>query len=451
MKIKKIFSMALAVVILMLCSGCSLNFFSVESLMSPPSQSGKNGEVEKNFKKLMSDKTVQLRTPASGDYQTAYILYDINGDGSEEAFVFYTDSSVDASVRMAFLECINGTWVISADVKGGGSSVYDVSFADLNNDGLSEVFVSWSLFESKTSRILSIYKIRSGSNGVFTLNTLDTMGNEYFNAKAVVDFNGDGKKDIVLINIDDSSDVQKSFFRCFSLNDSDELVKFAETKIDSSITTVSNIQCDTVKTDKGETARVFIDCLKTDSAMFTEMLYWNSSKLTAVRAIKNPSVTTLRNSKVICRDIDGDGVFEIPVNTKLNGTDANLTAKVNKVNYTFTMLKWINSTGDKSEGNIYTLYNPIDSYLYRVTRFSDITVKYDALREALLICLWDDNKNVIKEELLSVSYKEKDDDTENLNELIREDKGAFYYNITDYGRNFGITDEGVKSSFIIIE
>ncbi|MBS7360343.1 MAG: hypothetical protein KIG53_07045, partial [Oscillospiraceae bacterium] len=295
------------------------------------------------------------------------------------------------------------------------------------------------------------YKIRSGSNGVFTLNTLDTMGNEYFNAKAVVDFNGDGKKDIALINLDDSSDVQKSFFRCFSLNDSDELVKFAETKIDSSITTVSNIQCDTVETDNGETARVFIDCLKTDSAMFTEMLYWNSSKLTAVRAVKNPSVTTLRNSKVICRDIDGDGVLEIPVNTKLNGTDANLTAKVDKVNYTFTMLKWINSTGDKSEGNIYTLYNPIDSYLYRVTRFSDITVKYDALREALLICLWDDNKKVIKEELLSVSYKEKGDDTENLNELIREEKGAFYYNITDYGKNFGITDEGVKSSFIIIE
>ncbi|MBS7359304.1 MAG: VCBS repeat-containing protein, partial [Oscillospiraceae bacterium] len=151
MKIKRIVALTLAVVMLMLCSGCSLNFFSVESLMSPPSQSGKNGEVEKNFKKLMSDKTVQLRTPASGDYQTAYILYDINGDGNEEAFVFYTDSSVDASVRMAFLECINGTWVISADVKGGGSSVYDVSFADLNNDGLFEVLVSWSLFESKTS------------------------------------------------------------------------------------------------------------------------------------------------------------------------------------------------------------------------------------------------------------------------------------------------------------
>ena len=133
MKIKKITALCITVVMLLLCSGCSLNFFSVESLMSPPAQSGRNGEVEAAFKKLMSEKTVQLRSPASGEYQTAFVLFDVNHDGSEEAIVFYTDSSIDASVRMAFLECINDTWMISADIKGAGSSVYDVTFSDLDN------------------------------------------------------------------------------------------------------------------------------------------------------------------------------------------------------------------------------------------------------------------------------------------------------------------------------
>ena len=128
MKFKKIIVAVMSLVVLLMCSGCSLNFFSVESLMSPPAQSGKNGEVEAAFKKLMSEKTIQLRTPMSGDYQTAFVLFDINSDGSEEAIVFYTDSSIDASVRLSFMECINDTWVISADIKGAGSGVYDVTF-----------------------------------------------------------------------------------------------------------------------------------------------------------------------------------------------------------------------------------------------------------------------------------------------------------------------------------
>ena len=136
MKLNKIISVIISAVLLLLCSGCSLNFFSVESLMSPPLQFGKNGEVEEAFKKLMTEKTIQLRTPQSGDYQTAFILFDINGDAQEEAIVFYTDSAIDASVRMSFMECINDTWVIASDIKGAGSGVFDVSFSDMNNDGV---------------------------------------------------------------------------------------------------------------------------------------------------------------------------------------------------------------------------------------------------------------------------------------------------------------------------
>ena len=113
--IKKIISIVLILCILFVCSGCSLNFFSVESLMSPPHQEGKYGEVEKVFKKLMADKSPQLKTPVYGDYQTAYILKDVDANGIEEAFVFYTETAVDANVRMALLEYINDSWVVAAD------------------------------------------------------------------------------------------------------------------------------------------------------------------------------------------------------------------------------------------------------------------------------------------------------------------------------------------------
>ena len=448
MKVNKITALLMTVVMLLLCSGCSLNFFSVESLMSPPAQSGRNGEVEAAFKKLMSEKTVQLRSPASGEHQTAFVLFDINLDGSEEAIVFYTDSSVDASVRMAFLECINDTWMISADIKGAGSGVYDVAFSDLDNNGFFEILVGWSLFDTKTSKILSVYEVTEGDNGVYALNTL---GNEYYNSKAVMDFNCNGNEDLILVYLDDSGEVQKSFFRCFTLSESGELVKYSDVKLDSSISFVSNIQFDSVTVRGKECKRVFIDCVKNELSMFTEMLYWDTESLRPVRRDKKPSSSTLRSSKVYCRDIDGDGLIEIPSNTTLLGDEKLLTVKKLDVQYTFTMLEWLNCHGDKSEGSIKTLFNPINVYLYRVTRANDITVYYDNLNQALKFCIWDKEEELVKEELLSIYFRDEKDDTKVKGKMLEKSEiGIFYYEITSYGEDFGVTDEGVKSSFIIV-
>ena len=448
MRIKKAIALSLCVVIVLMCSGCSLNFFSVESLMSPPAQSGKNGEVEAAFKKLMSEKTIQLRTPMSGDYQTAFVLFDINSDGSEEAIVFYTDSSIDASVRMSFLECINETWVISSDIKGAGSGVYDVTFADMNNNGKYEILVGWSLYDSKASKIVSVYEVSDGDNGVFALNTI---GTEYYNSKVVTDFNGDDKDDLVLIYLDDSGDVQKSYFRCFSLSENDSFVKYGDVKLDSHISQVSKIQFDTVSVSQRKSKRVFIDCIKNETSMFTEMLYWDLDELKPVREERNPSTNTLRSLKVSCCDIDGDGLLEIPSNTKLLGDEKLLTVKRGDMQYTFTMLEWLNTFGDKSEGNVRTLFNPIDLYLYRVTRVNEVTVYYDALKQSLKFCVWDSEEGLVKEELLSISFRTENDELEpDGKRLLATETGTYYYKITKHGKNFGITDEGVKSSFIII-
>ncbi len=449
MKLKRFLGICLAAILVFACSGCSLNFFSVESLMGPPMQSGKNGEVQAAFNKLMSGKTVQLRTPNTGDYQTSFVLFDINSDGNEEALVFYTDSSVDASVRMALLEYVNGIWVISADIKGSGSSIYDLSFKDLNQDGVYEILVGWSLYDSKTAAVCSVYEVSSGENGVFVLKTL---ANEYYNTKSLVDFNGDGIKDLLLVYIDDTGEVIKPVLRCFSLSPNKELIKYCEVPLDSSVFTIAKIQTDTVTVDSRKYNRVFIDCGKTDNTIFTEMIYWEPEENIPVRAIEDPASTTLRNSKIYCRDIDGDGILEIPANIKMYGDANALTVKVDNVPFSITMLTWINSFGDKSEGNINTVFNPLDSYIYRLTRYGQVTARYDTLRNAMVFCLWDEENQLIKDELLSIAYRKfKDADSFDGKELCSTKDGSFFYNITSYGEEIGITDEGVSSSFILID
>ena len=144
-------------------------------------------------------------------------------------------------------------------------------------------------------------------------------------------------------------------------------------------------------------------------------------------------------------------MLEIPSNTKLNGDENLLTVKRVSTQYTFTMLEWLNCFGDKSEGNINTLFNPIDSYLYRITRVNDVTVYHDALSQSLKFCLWSSEEELVKDELLSIAFRAENDETDvNGKKLLTTDLGTFYYEITPYGEDFGITDEGVKSSFIII-
>lgn len=445
MNFRRITALVLTVTLVLMCSGCSLNFFSVESLLSPPVQSGKNGEVQEAFNTLMKDVKVQLKTPVSGDYQTAFVLYDINGDGIDEAFVFYSDTSVEATVRMALLECVDDEWIISADLKGAGSGVFDICFNDLDGDGVSEIFVSWSLFDSKITRIVSVYEPVMAEGDLFSL---VSVGNEYCNTKFFVDFNGDLKNDLVVVYLDDTGEIQKSVLRFFSLSPERELVKYSEINLDSSITSVESIQSDVIRAGNDSYSRLFIDCLKNEKMMFTELVYWDTELSVPVREFTEPYSMSSRNSKVHCRDIDSDGNLEIPVVTTLKGDRKQFSVTDYDNVYTFTLLKWLDVKGDYNNDNVQTLYNPLDNYLLKYSWNGRISVRYDSAQDALLFCRWSEGNKEYGDELFSIAYRASKDEPPYGELLYESDDGMYYYEITDYGRNYGITDEDLISYFI---
>lgn len=445
MNFKKIIAIIMTLILVVMCSGCSLDFFSVESLLSPPVQSGKNGEVQKAFNTLMKDTKVQLKTPASGDYQTAFVLFDINGDGIDEAFVFYSDASVESTVRMALLECLDDEWMISSDIKGAGSGVFDICFNDLDGDGLSEIFVSWSLFDSKITRIVSVYEPALTNDGVFSL---ESIGNEYCSTKSFLDFNSDLKNDLVVVYLDDTGETQKSLLRFFSLSPEKQLVKYSEVNIDSSVTSVEAITSDVIRAGDNSYARVFVDCLKNEKMMFTDMVYWDTEKSRPVRAFAEPYLTTARSSKILCRDIDNDGNIEIPAVTTLKGDPKQFSLTDYDNVYTFTLLNWLDVKGDNHKENIQTLYNPLDNYMLKFSWNGEISIRYDSVQTALLFCVWNESSQTYGDELFSIAYRGGKDDAPYGEVLYECDEGVYYYEITKIGTNYGITEEVLISSFI---
>ncbi len=448
MKIKRFISLVTLIATVFAFSGCSLNLFSVESLLVPPLPAGKNGEVQKAFTELMGDTKFQFKSAVSGDYQTAFVLNDMNGDSVEEALVFYSDSSTgESSVRMSLMQFKNNRWKIASDTKGAGNGIFDVKFTDLNGDKLLEIIVSWTLLDSKT-QIMSVYQLINKADDEDELE-LNALGNEYCNTKTVLDFNTDGKDDIVLIYLDDAASTQKSYMRMLTMDKMNRLHKYGETILDSSMTNVSAMVSDSVEINGKKANRIFVECMKNDRMMFTELIYWDNDLSLPVRAFTEPSVSNLRSSSIKCFDIDGDGLLEIPSLTQLYGNEESFTFTRQDETYTLTLVMWNNVYGDKNKEVTKTLFNPLGSYLITFTWGDTVTVKYDQLRDALVFIGWDNKEAKITDELFTVTYRQEKPQSEVVGEfLAHNENGYYYYKITDAGYSFGITDEIVKSSFI---
>ncbi|MBE6751400.1 MAG: hypothetical protein E7556_02625 [Ruminococcaceae bacterium] len=451
MKLKKVLSVIIVTVMLLNLSGCSLNFFSTETLLKPPALSGKSGEVQEAFNKLMSGKTFLLKTPTKGDFKSSFVLYNIDNDEDEEAIVFYTDSSTDTTVRIAVLDYVNRKWILVTDIKGSGSGVYDIAFPDLDGDKLPEIVISWSLFDTKLTKMLTVYKVSQLTNKSFNI---ETLANEYFNAKAFLDLNSNDVNDLVIVYLDDAAAVQNSYFRAFSIQNNGSIVKFCEILLDSTITSVSAIHSDEINLKNNSYSRVFLDCIKSDTSMFTEVISWDVETLKVKREILEPSKNTLRNVKLHSRDIDSDGKIEIPVNTKFFTGKKAVSVSVSGTVYNFSMVEWKNVADDKTSEVFKSVYNPIHSYLFDFPWTEDVTVNFDKIENQTNFCIWNTDTNEVEDILFLIKFIENNDklmrDFDDYDDYIlsETETGVFIYEITPYGENFGITDEFVKSSFI---
>lgn len=451
MKLKKVLSAIAVIMMLLTLSGCSLNFFSTETLLKPPALSGKSGEVQEAFNKLMSGKTFLLKTPTKGDYKSSFVLYNIDNDEDEEAIVFYTDSSTDTTVRIAVLDYINRKWVLVTDIKGSGSGVYDIAFPDLDGDKLPEIVISWSLFDTKLTKMLTVYKVSQLTNKSFSI---ETLANEYFNAKAFLDLNSNNINDLVIVYLDDAVAVQNSYFRAFSIQNNGSIVKFCEILLDSTITSVSAIHSDEINLKNDSYSRVFLDCIKSDTSMFTEVISWDVETLKVKREILEPSKNTLRNVKLHSRDIDSDGKIEIPVNTKFFTGKKAVSVSVSGTVYNFSMVEWKNVADDKASEIFKSVYNPIHSYLFNFPWSDDVTVNFDKIENQTNFCIWNIVTKEVEDILFTIKFIENNDklsrDIDDYEDyiLLQTETGVFVYEITPYGEKYGITDEFIKSSFI---
>ncbi|MCR5042292.1 MAG: hypothetical protein K6C36_09385 [Clostridia bacterium] len=315
-----------ALCLLLLCS-CASPLTGPENLIRAPKLTGENAAIQKAFEESV-DAGAKLCAPSAGQYRSAFVRYDYDLDGVEEALAFYTAADAPLLCRVNFLdEDPSDGWRSVADVAGEGAEVYETDFVDLDADGVLEIVVGWAQSDSPSDCVMSVYALEKTAVS-FTIS--EAMTRRYA-AKLFVDIDSDRRREIVVCDYDRT--VAESSFYCEVLKlkkigDGKKVEKVGSARLSPDISSILGFATDT---SDGK-FRIYIDAVSTGGRYFTDIaVYDGSEKEFSVPSELNGVslvLLTARSIPLLCADTDSDGRVEVPRFTYVSrgtGDDRQLT------------------------------------------------------------------------------------------------------------------------------
>jgi hypothetical protein len=426
---------------------------SPQEVLAPPNPNGENRQLQQAFERAVGAGTeYKLQFPAEGDYRSAYVLYDIDGDKESEALVFYAKTADDSTVRVHVLDLIDDEWVSVLDESGYGSKIDSVTFADLNKDGVSEAIFSWSLSGTDSSRTMTVHTLElTGGKAKFK-----TLSNMPYKAMGVYDMDNDGIKEILVLWSETAQKVQHNYASLMKMTGRSLQQYGDEVALDSTASFY-----DGVYLQEGQTPIAFVDALKDDNTMFTEVLWWDA----AAQALKAPftdndthsNLSTLRASAIPVKDIDGDGQIEIPVAYGYSGSSgtSTLPSKQDADEEERIALNAWNVTGTAEPGVLipktYGMMDTMNRYVLVVNADYRDGIRFYRNQKTGVITAYSVTAGVRGEPLFSLVYsdgrKAKSKDSEYTFRATQGDRSVSG-TLTSAGIAAGFTNEGIQSSLV---
>lgn len=301
---KKVLSACLCM--FFLCA-CTATAGGIEDLMKAPSLNQQQREVYDALESTINLKDIIYKYPQNGEYRSSFVFYDLDGDGRQEAVVFYAFASESDSVRVK---------VLRQEPQGGWSSVYDVSVHDAGFNANQIDFVQFANILSKERACMLIGWETDRSNHMLGVYSYDgtVFRREMlqpYSLYTVEDFSGNGLMDIACAYPDN----EQFYLGLYQAGDGfiaelDEL----ELSPDASVMR----QMITGRLWNGKKALYIDEGIRDGAATATEVVRVADGRLELVagesedESIMYNYVETHREEEILCSDLDGDGVVEVP-------------------------------------------------------------------------------------------------------------------------------------------
>ena len=188
----------------LLLSGCM--FTTPEtSLYRLPKLAGEYESLESQIDALLTN-GAEYAAPTSGSNLQSVQMIDLDGDGSEEAVAFFRKATEERPVKIYFFRSNGDSYEQMALIEGTASSIYSITYYDLDGDGRREILVG---FKSGTElQVLAVYTLR----GSEPLNLLTTAYLRY----AGSDLTGDGRQELTVLY---SGEENRCMADCYTWDD----------------------------------------------------------------------------------------------------------------------------------------------------------------------------------------------------------------------------------------
>ncbi len=425
------------------CDSGSL-ILPADSLLSPPLYYEEYEELVESFEKNIESETT-LCNPQRGSYRSAIIVEDIDSDGNQEAVIFYKNNSDMSVAAMHYFDFVGEKWISFGDFKGYGVGIDNVNITDMDSDGKKEILVLWNTSGASSGNILSVYRMDTVTK------KYKEIANESCFLSEVIDIDGNGRKDIFIIGQNNLQTGIQKVAKSLRLN-GDSVVLFGETKLDSNISGYTSVK--TEKSSKASPMRIYIDAIKGEHQMITEVVYWDSSKSELCSPFLDPETminsSTLRYEPIGCTDINNDGIIDIPVQSIVFGKGDNILT-VDTENIFLTEWKSLTSSGLVPVA--YTLVNYPDGYMIKLNKSELNSLGIRNYRSQNCWIIYSaDNNGVPVNELYSVIkipvQKWNDKKYSAYIPIIENEENVVCAFVTSDGNSLGINEDFVKSRII---
>lgn len=361
-------------------TGCSVTE-SPEALTAPPRLEGDKEGIKIAIKEYLPLNTKPIIPPT--DDSGSYIkLIDLDGDGEEEALVFYTLEQDENPIRILVLKKKKSKnekepkWINLSEIKVEGQELEKVVFEDLDGDKGQEIIIG-SGIKYDPYKDVTIYSMIKGD--------LKPLFNNSYDEIIIDDLNDDGLTEIMLLKLDKES--EESFSELY------KCINGKMTQIDKvSFNNKAEINYASYDYIYKDTKGIVLSTSVDEEIVNVYMMKVEDGKLknlfknSLIQNEKQEDIETLTP-----RDIDGDGTVEIALPNKLQED----TSK-NLINWA---TEWYSYDGE--EGIELKALNYYDEKLS--IRF-DLPLEW---KDQLNITNITKNENTVKqEEYVKVEYKE---------------------------------------------
>ena len=357
-------------------SACNLGT-GIETYLKPPKLSEQHEQIYNALINAEGSK-INLKYPKSGSYLSAFVVADIDDEPTDEAIVFYEKADYTGSdvspLRINFLDQKEGRW----------ESMYDFAAAETE---VERVFISKLGASDKKTVIIGTGSQGEKSAQLFFYNDKqkpDPISLGSYAAMDITDINNDSMNELLMINhTPDGNTAQLKW-----LDENDTLVP-------GSVVTLAGSTTDVLQMIYGKlsenTTVIYLDSYINTNTIITEILRPEVKDdtislipVTADNADSSPVNGTVRSSSLLSRDIDGDGIVEIPVNSVFKGyEDKPDTEQI-------SMTSWYTLENNMFIRKYSGYYSIADGYAFMIPEKWENKVTVRTANDDIIFCKYDE-------------------------------------------------------------